>query len=66
VNCANKDKFWMLAQIKEDTMANTPVEVKQSAPAPAAKPDSLQAFRSEMERLFDRFGFGRRPVPELA
>ena len=42
-------------------MANTPVEVKRSAPAPAAKPDTLQAFRSEMERLFDRFGFGMKP-----
>jgi HSP20 family protein len=50
-----------LAQSKEDTMPNTPVEVKQSVPAPAAKPDTLQAFRSEMERLFDRFGFGMRP-----
>ena len=42
-------------------MANTPVEVKRSAPAPAAKPDTLQTFRAEMERLFDRFGFGIRP-----
>lgn len=42
-------------------MANTPVEVKQSAPAPSAKPDSLQVFRSEMERLFDRFGLGMKP-----
>ena len=40
-------------------MANTPVEVKRAAPAPA--PDSRQAFRTEMDRLFDRFGFGTKP-----
>ena len=42
-------------------MANTPVEVKRSAPAPVAKTDNWQSLRSEMERLFDRFGFGGRP-----
>ncbi len=40
-------------------MANTPVEVKRSAPAPM--PDTWPAFRGEMERLFDRFGFGMKP-----
>jgi len=41
-------------------MADTPVEVKKApAPAPArsATPDIWQSFRSEMDRLFDRFGF---------
>ena len=43
-------------------MANTPVEVKKTAPAPApaAAPDAWRSFRTEMDRLFDRFagGFG--------
>ena len=44
-------------------MADIPVEVKKaSAPVPAATnvPDVWQSFRSEMDRLFDRFsgGFG--------
>ncbi len=43
-------------------MANTPVEVKKSAPAPspASVPDNWRSFRTEMDRLFDRFssGFG--------
>jgi HSP20 family protein len=41
-------------------MASQPVEVKQTAPAPAASPDAWQSLRSEMDRLFDRFsaGFG--------
>ena len=42
-------------------MANTPVEVKQSSVAPVSKQDNLHGFRSEMERLFDRFGFGVKP-----
>jgi HSP20 family protein len=39
-------------------MAQTPVEVKKTTPAPV--PDVWQSFRSEMDRLFDRFagGFG--------
>ena len=37
-------------------MANTPVEVKKTTPAPAH--DSWRAFRTEMDRLFDRFGGG--------
>jgi HSP20 family protein len=48
-----------VVQLKEDGMANTPVEVKRSAPAPAT--DTWQSFRTEMERLFDRFGFGVKP-----
>jgi HSP20 family protein len=40
-------------------MAETSVEVKKTtpAPAPAATPDVWRSFRSEMDRLFDRFGF---------
>ena len=44
-------------------MADTPVEVKRApaaAPTPtrgAGVPDVFQSFRSEMDRLFDRFGF---------
>jgi HSP20 family protein len=40
-------------------MATTPVEVKKSVPAPAA-PEAWRSFRTEMDRLFDRFasGFG--------
>jgi len=41
-------------------MASTPVEVKKATPAPTATPDVWRSFRSEMDRLFDRFstGFG--------
>jgi len=38
-------------------MADVPVEVKKSAPAQTSAPDIWQSFRSEMDRLFDRFGF---------
>ena len=40
-------------------MANTTVDIKKTAPAPAAAstPDAWRSFRHEMERLFDRFGF---------
>lgn len=38
-------------------MANTPVEVKQTAQAPAA-PDAWRNLRTEMDRLFDRFANG--------
>jgi HSP20 family protein len=39
-------------------MAQTPVEVKKTTPA--RTPDAWHSFRSEMDRLFDRFsgGFG--------
>ena len=46
-------------------MASTPVEVKRAAPAPAPSPDTWQALRGEMERLFDRFGFGVKPFRDL-
>ena len=45
-------------------MATTPVEVKKpSGPAPTPVPDVWNLFRTEMDRLFDRFaGF---PFPNL-
>lgn len=45
-------------------MANTPVEVKKTAPTPvptlAPVPEAWRSFRTEMDRLLDRFstGFG--------
>ena len=42
-------------------MAVNPVEVKKS-PSPRTASDPWQNFRSEMERMFDRFGFG---VPSM-
>jgi HSP20 family protein len=38
-------------------MANTPVEVKKTAHA-VAGPDAWRSFRTEMDRLFDRFSGG--------
>jgi HSP20 family protein len=51
------------AQNKEVNVADTPVEVKRPAPTPtpAPAPDSWQVLRSEMDRMFDRFGFGMPP-----
>ena len=39
-------------------MANTVVDVKKAAPVPANAPDSWRSFRTEMDRLFDRFAGG--------
>ena len=41
-------------------MADVPVEVKKAAPTETTTPDVWRSFRSEMDRLFDRFagGFG--------
>jgi HSP20 family protein len=42
-------------------MVDNPVEVKKAAPAPrTTMPDPWQSFRSELDRMFDRFsgGFG--------
>lgn len=40
-------------------MATTsPIDVKKSAPARSGVPDLWGAFRSDMDRLFDRFGSG--------
>src|SRR6516162_660953 len=41
----------------EIAMADVPVEVKKATPAEPAVPDVWRSFRSEMDRLFDRFGF---------
>jgi HSP20 family protein len=38
-------------------MADVPVEVKKAAPTDTTTPDVWRSFRSEMDRLFDRFGF---------
>jgi HSP20 family protein len=38
-------------------MADVPVEVKKAAPMETTTPDVWRSFRSEMDRLFDRFGF---------
>lgn len=48
-------------------MAMTPVPVKPAAPAPMGAPDIWQSFRTEMDRLFDRFapGFGMTPFPSF-
>ncbi len=43
-------------------MANTPVDVKKAAPAPAQ--DAWRSLRSEMDRLFDRFS-GAFGMPSL-
>ena len=39
-------------------MADVPVEVKNAPPAQTSLPDVWQSFRTEMDRLFDRFGSG--------
>src|SRR5512135_2620363 len=49
---------------RRPSMANTPVEVKKPAPAPAAAPDAWRSFRTEMDRLFDRFA-GNWGMPSL-
>jgi HSP20 family protein len=43
---------------QEHNLANTPVEVKKTAPTVVPNQDAWQSMRTEMERLFDRFGFG--------
>jgi HSP20 family protein len=39
-------------------MANTHVDVRKTAPARSSVPDVWQAFRGDMDRLFDRFTGG--------
>ena len=39
-------------------MSDVPVEVKKVAPAQTNVPDVWHSFRSEMDRLFDRFSSG--------
>jgi HSP20 family protein len=41
----------------ETAMADVPVEVKNATLAETTVPDVWRSFRSEMDRLFDRFGF---------
>jgi HSP20 family protein len=41
----------------ETEMADVPVEVKKASPAETTTPDVWRSLRSEMDRLFDRFGF---------
>lgn len=43
-------------------MASTPVEVKRATPSPTPVPDVWRPFRTEMDRLFDRF-FGSFGMP---
>jgi HSP20 family protein len=42
----------------ETVMADVPVEIKKAAPAQTNVPEVWHSFRSEMDRLFDRFGSG--------
>jgi HSP20 family protein len=46
-----------LTTMMETMMADVPVEVKKAPAAEAPLPDVWRSFRSEMDRLFDRFGF---------
>ncbi len=48
-------------------MANAPVAVKQTAPPAANAPDMWHSFRTEMDRLFDRFaaGWSMRPFGHM-
>jgi HSP20 family protein len=46
--------FRQTNQLRENVMPEVPVEVKK-APAPARQPDVWRSFRSEMDRVFDRF-----------
>jgi HSP20 family protein len=41
----------------ETAMADVSVEVKKTAPTEGTAPDVWRSFRSEMDRLFERFGF---------
>jgi hypothetical protein len=45
-------------------MASTPVEVKKATPVPTPVPDVWRSFRTEMDRLFDRFS-GAFDMPSL-
>jgi HSP20 family protein len=41
----------------ETMMVDVPVEVKKATPAETRVLDTWRSFRSEIDRLFDRFGF---------
>jgi HSP20 family protein len=55
----------------ETMMADAPIEVKKTTPqtvpqaTPPSVPDVWQSFRSEMDRLFDRFSGGNFGFPSL-
>ena len=44
-------------------MANTEIEVKKGQPTPPAPQDMWGSLRTEMDRLFDRFGGGWHMAP---
>jgi len=46
-------------------MAATPVEVRKSAPVPAAAMDPWRALRAELDRAFDRVTGGFSSFPQL-
>ncbi len=46
-------------------MATTPVPVKQASTPRTVGPDPWQAFRTEMDRLFDRFSGGFLGFPSM-
>ena len=47
-------------------MANAPVAVKQTSPPATSTPDMWYSFRTEMDRLFDRFaGWNMRPFGSM-
>jgi HSP20 family protein len=64
INAAGRTSSQLVAPVGSTTigwrlsMANSPVEVKKTAPAPAGAPDAWRSFRTEMDRLFDRFASG--------
>jgi HSP20 family protein len=43
---------------RRSIMANTPVEVKKTAPAATNAPDAWRSLRTERDRMFDRFAGG--------
>jgi HSP20 family protein len=52
----------------ETPMADIPVEVKKAPQTPTVVPEIWRSFRSDMDRLFDRFarGFGLSSLPSMA
>jgi len=55
--CTGKTIPVFPTKMMETAMADVPVEVKKAPPAETTVPDVWRSFRSEMDRLFDRFGF---------
>jgi HSP20 family protein len=52
----------------ETPMSDIPVEVKKAPQTATAVPETWHSFRSDMDRLFDRFarGFGLPPLRRIA